>query len=240
MTTKKKWYHHPLFPGSRPALLLVSLFLLLAIFPQFEQGLNASHSEHRLAGLMLHVFFTLILIGSAWIVHDRRRSFIIACVLASPWVILGWLDHFLDFSDPTEGVITLLFAVATLYVTLLQIGFILRAKKIDADLLCRAVAVYLMLGVVWMALYGAVELFNPFSFQADPAALHGAMENGVQRLGASDLLYYSFSTLSTLGMGDITPISPLARSLTLLECVIGPMYMALLLARLVAVYGREK
>lgn len=238
MTTKKKWYHHALFPGSRPALLLLSLFLLLAIYPRFEYGgLNASRSEHHFASLMLHIFFTLILIGSAWIVHDRRRSFVIACLLAGPWVILGWLDHFMDFTDATEGVITLFFAAATLYVAFLQVGFILRAKKVNADLLCRAVAVYLMLGVAWMALYGAAELFVPNSFDAAENALHGMKEG---QIGSSDLLYYSFSTLSTLGMGDIVPLKPIVRSLTLLECVIGPLYMALLLARLVAVYGRER
>lgn len=238
MTTNKKWYHRALFPGSRPALLLVSLFLLVAIYPLFEQeGLNASRAQHHLAGLMLHVFFTLILLGAAWVVHDRRKSFVIICILAGPWIILGWLDHFMDFSDALEGLITLIFAVVTLYVALLQVGFILRTKKIDADLLCRAVAVYLLLGVAWMAFYGTVELFVPYSFDATPSALHGMREG---RISSSDLLYYSFSTLTTLGMGDIAPVKPFARSLTLLECVIGPLYMAILLARLVSVYGREK
>lgn len=234
---KRGWMHRNWFPGSRPALLLVSLFLLLAIYPGFEQGEPvAGMSGHRMSGLVLHILFTLILLGAAWLVHDRRGTFVVSCLLAGPWIVLGWLDHFMDFSNPLEGAVTLFFAATTLYVALSQVRFILRAKKVDADLLCRAVSVYLLLGVAWMALYGATALFVPGSFHADKALLHGP--DGL--LGFSDLLYYSFTTLSTLGMGDIAPVSSFARSLTLLECILGPLYLAILLARLVAMYGRQR
>ena len=85
-------------------------------------------------------------------------------------------------------------------------------------------------------MYGAMSQFLPGSFDAPKSILHGVDH----QIGYSDLLYYSFSTISTLGMGDITPVSSFARSLTILECVIGPLYMAILLARLVSMYGREK
>lgn len=237
MTTQKKWYHRSLFPGSRSALLLVSLFLLLAIYPQFEETSDIGYKTNRyLARVVLYICFTLILLGGAWLVHDRPKTLFVACGLAGPCLILGWVDHVIRFAPATRGFVFLLFAAATLYVALSQIGFILRAKKVDADLLCRAVSVYLMLGVAWMALYGATAQFIPGSFQAAQGVLHGV--DG--KIGFSDHLYYSFSTLSTLGMGDITPMSSFARSLTLLECVIGPLYMAILLARLVAMYGRER
>ncbi|MBN1553594.1 MAG: two pore domain potassium channel family protein [Phycisphaerae bacterium] len=242
MEPKRTWLHRRWFPGSRPASLLVSLFLLLAIYPQFEEMGGTDSTDHQLARLALYICFTLILLAGAWLVHDRPGTLLVACLLAAPCLILGWLDHSLKISDPAtstsyfKGIISLFFAATTLYVALSQVGFILRAKKINADLLCRAVSVYLLLGVAWMALYGATEQFMPGSFQADKSLLHGMKDN----IGFSDHLYYSFSTLSTLGIGDIVPVSSVARSLTLLECVIGPLYLAILLARLVAMYGKEK
>lgn len=217
-------------------LLLASIFLLLAIYPQFEEQAESRQTDHYLARTVLYICFTLILLGGAWLVHDRRITFVIACALAAPCVTLGWLDHVITYSPHMRGSISLLFAAATLYVALSQLGFILRARKIDTDLLCRAVSVYLLLGVAWMALYGAAAQFVPDSFDAPKEILHGP--GGT--IGYSDLLYYSFSTIATLGIGDISPVSSFARSLTILECVIGPLYMAILLARLVSMYGREK
>jgi hypothetical protein len=56
----------------------------------------------------------------------------------------------------------------------------------------------------------------------------------------SDLIYFSYVTLATLGYGDITPISAYARSSAILEAVAGPMYIAVLIARLVGLYGKER
>src|SRR5262249_31801242 len=87
-----------------------------------------------------------------------------------------------------------------------------------------SVAVYLLLGLFWAVSYQLVELLQPGSFSI------GARKSGIdlQQLG-----YFSFTTLTTLGLGDILPVSPLARSLVALEALVGQLFPVILIARLV-------
>ncbi len=225
--------HKRLFPGSRPALLLVSLFSLLAIYPWFESR-STGGQEDWLGGLALHTLFTLVLLGGAWLVHDRRVVFLVACLLGVPGLFLGWWDHWLNMPNWIDGLGALSLAAFILFVALSQIGFILRAPRVTTDVLCRAIAVYLMLGVAWTAMYAATELLIPGSFSAKTVVLHGLRN----QLYWSDLLYFSFCTISTLGPGDIVAESNHARSLVVLECVVGPLYLTVLIARLVAMYRK--
>jgi hypothetical protein len=227
------------FPGSRSALLLTSLFLLLAIYPFFERRTVDplfGHGDRLLAAILVHAIFTLILFGGAWLVHDRPKVFRTACVLGVPWLVFGWVDQAYDLPIWLDAVGDAFFAAFVLFVAVSQVGFVLRARRVTLDVLLRAVSVYLLTGVAWTAMYKTVALLVPGAFHADPGVLHGA--NGQPSWG--DLVYFSFCTLSTLGPGDITAAASYARSLVVLECVIGPLYLAVLLARLVAIYGQER
>lgn len=89
-----------------------------------------------------------------------------------------------------------------------------------------AICVYFMIGLLWALIFSTLELLQPGSFQ---------MPQG-QGTELSHFSYYSYVTLTTLGYGDITPISPPARSLALLEAIMGPLYIAVLIARLVGIH----
>ena len=97
--------------------------------------------------------------------------------------------------------------------------------------ICGAMAVYIILGIVWGELFVLVYLFDPSSFYFQPSSQFGEPP-------VSELLYFSFTTLTTLGVGDILPIHPIARSLTTLEALVGQLYPAVLLARLVTLYHK--
>lgn len=86
-----------------------------------------------------------------------------------------------------------------------------------------AVAVYLLLGLVWANTYELLYLMRPEAFSG---AVGGA--------GPQTWIYYSFVTLTTMGYGDITPVHPIARSLAISEALTGQLYVATTLARLVA------
>ena len=88
--------------------------------------------------------------------------------------------------------------------------------------------VYLTFGVVWAKAYWLVEQFYPGSF----TGLSGTGVVDVQR----DLFYYSYVTLSALGYGDITPVSPEARSLAITESVVGQLYLVVLVAGLLGMH----
>lgn len=89
------------------------------------------------------------------------------------------------------------------------------------------VAAYLLLGIAWAHAYSLVALHNPGAFTGavDPAE------------GPPGFVYFSFVTLTTVGYGDVLPVHPAARSLATLEAVVGPLYLAILLARLVSRAG---
>ena len=102
-----------------------------------------------------------------------------------------------------------------------------RADRVDAELLCGAVGAYLLLGVFWAQTYEIVSFAVPAAFTQPDGA--------VPSQGA--LLYFSFTTLTTTGYGDITAINPVVRMWSIFEAIIGTMYNATVIARLVSLYG---
>jgi len=94
-------------------------------------------------------------------------------------------------------------------------------------LLCGAVGAYLLLGVFWAESYEIISLATPAAF----AGPDGVAPN------ESALLYFSFTTLTTTGYGDITAVNPVVRMWSICEAIIGTMYNATVIARLVSLYG---
>jgi voltage-gated potassium channel Kch len=97
---------------------------------------------------------------------------------------------------------------------------------VDTDHLMAALSAYLLVGVFWGAIYVAVE-------EGIPGSLLAAGSRFPHGMDLSDGIYFSFVTLATLGYGDITPVTPIARGLAVFEAVVGQFYLAVLVARLV-------
>jgi len=122
----------------------------------------------------------------------------------------------------------LLFAV---FVTLSESRSVLKQKAITSETICMAISVYLFLAFVWALLYAIIFQLHPESF----AGL------GAVRVGSSTdfqhifpvLGYFSLTTLSTIGFGDITPLTLQARYAAVAEGITGQFYLAILVARLV-------
>ena len=106
------------------------------------------------------------------------------------------------------------------------IRYSLSSVRIDAEHLCAALSAYLLVGVCWGVIYVAVVRLQPDAmlFAGAPLA-HG--------LGMGDAIYFSFVTLATLGYGDLTPATPVMRGLAVFEAIIGQLYLAIMVARLV-------
>ncbi|MHC4561566.1 MAG: ion channel [Planctomycetota bacterium] len=198
---------------------MISLFLLLLFQPIFQGSL--------FGGLFLSVGFTFIGVSSALSVFKHRRLFIFICFLAIPCVVLNWLTRLVGYTgvlDILTDAMLIPFAGALVVILLANI---LTTPVVTAKTLCRAVSGYILIGLVWASAYELLVLVDP---------------EAIPPLGPdspwADFVYLSFTTLTTLGIGDITPVSPYARSLATVESIVGPMYLAILLARLVAMYRR--
>ena len=120
------------------------------------------------------------------------------------------------------------------FTTWILLRHVMQAKQVDSDTLCGAVSVYLLLGIAWVLLYGVIETVQPGSFNVSSAL------TGDESKAWADLVYYSFVTLTTLGYGDVAPLSPRVRSLAVLEAITGVFYVAILVARLVGLHIAQR
>jgi len=121
--------------------------------------------------------------------------------------------------------------ISTVTVALLR--YVLDRRAITTDKVFGAVAAYVLIALSFASVFGLLQVFEPHAFNA----AHGNGPDG--RLNWSDLMYFSFTVLTSTGFGEITPATPLARALIVLEQVLGVMYVAFLVARLANMYGTQ-
>src|SRR5574341_1212129 len=163
----------------------------------------------------------------------RRRTLIWAIVLVVPALLAQWGNHVWPDLVPSElfrGVGLLFVAFVVLHL----LRFILRAPRVDSEVLCAGIAGYLMLGLLWMLAYVLVGSLVPDSFAFNVGPASG------RAMAGFNALYFSFVTLSNVGFGEIVPVSGVARMLAMTEAIAGLFYVTLLIARLVAIYSTEK
>lgn len=205
------------------ALLLFVLIVYVVVYPALrEAGVRASW----IADFVFPVILLSTLVGAV----ERWRPLIVL-------VALGALALLFDVTllGPSGAARVVLQCSLRIALLLVVIGIILRhvlrSGDITGDKILGAFCAYLLLGLAWGHGYMILEAVQPDSFLLPDSPLAGGDAFGKQQ-GPST--YYSFVTLATLGYGDITPVRPLARSLSVLEAVSGQFYIAVIIAYLVA------
>lgn len=200
-------------------LLICTLGYLIVLFSLTELSIG------RTVG---RFFFSLILVTGVFTMFQQRWLHGLAIVLALSNLVLNWAVEIRP-----EDTLIILNAV----LGLIFLGFLLPMVGVQvfgegpASLhrIRGAIVIYLLLGVTWALLYQVVFLTIPQAFRlaesisgVDPDALH------------RQFVYFSFVTLTTTGYGDIAPVHPVARTLAMLEALMGQLYPAITLARLVS------
>jgi voltage-gated potassium channel len=215
----KKKQHLPLkkiYLG-RFSVLLVSIILLFALRPFLEGFVRIK--------ILTDIFFSLILLSAIYTVSEKRSTFFTGMALAFSYLILIWSTYLV--SVPSVRVLSQLFgAFFTGYILIFILTFIARQQDVTAEVIKAAVCGYFFLGLMWSCIYLFMESFQPGSFQI---AQKGTGDQG-------HFIYFSFITMTTVGYGDTTPISNAARSLAVLEAVMGQLYLAVTIARLVGIH----
>lgn len=176
----------------------------------------------------------LLIIGTLTV---QRRQFVpVAWALAVPALICSWAFYF----EPSRLVLVsgLLFRSAFLLLLLwVVVADIVRKKEVTGDTIAAASCGYFLLGVWWAGVYALMEALKPGSFNL-PAAAADPFADGA--LTSMWFLYFSFVTITTLGYGDVTPASVAAGMIASTEAVVGQLYVAILIARLVAMVSHPK
>ena len=207
---------------SRPdLLLLMSLVLVIVMYPLLDHG---DVQRAILSGLM---FVPLLL---ATVRLSERKGWVWPTVLLMAVTFLaGVVSTF--FPHPT--LVGLKWALLVVFFGLTVYGlfpYLKNARSVTDAHLYTAVSIYLLLGMQWFALYSAIDIFWPGSIQHSGAA---------EAYRRSELLYFSLITLSTIGYGDVVPVSGEVRMLAALEGVTGVLYVAITVALLVSSYKQQ-
>ncbi|OGE23846.1 MAG: hypothetical protein A2V51_03440 [Candidatus Dadabacteria bacterium RBG_19FT_COMBO_40_33] len=159
-------------------------------------------------------------------VAKSRFITVLALAFALVTLVVRWAKIFV----PSAGLATLDTLLLLVFLGMLAVIVlfqVFREGPITIQRISGAVVVYLLLGLMWALAYQLIELQQPGSFNfADAPAIGDTL--------SARLVYFSFVTLTTLGYGDITAVSPVARTLAMLEAVIGQLFPAILIARLVS------
>lgn len=113
---------------------------------------------------------------------------------------------------------------------------VLGREQIDTNLVFAAITVYLLLGVLWAKVYFLEDAFLPNSYRGVTSIDMQNSDLGDGYQAQFDLLYFSFTTLTTLGVGDIVPVHRLAKSLTIAEAIFGQLFIATVMAKLVTIW----
>ena len=181
--------------------------------------------------IRLVAFSSLLAIG-LWSLRKSGRIFSAAVVFVTAGIVLNVLFAYYHQAAflfvSTLAMLAFLSTAAS--VAMKQIAF---DNKLSGNRIVGAVCVYLMLGVIWAILYSLLEAVVPGSFA-------GLTENTTDGGWDPDWVYFSFVTLTTLGYGDILPLSYFARSLAYFEAIVGQFYLAILVAGLVGAYLSER
>lgn len=200
--------------------LLFSLLLLLLLTPFFAATVIGT--------ILVDIAFSAIFLSAVYAVSERKRLFTLTVILAVPLIVARWSNHLLQ-NDAFTLVIKILTLVFLVFTTYLMFAHVLKDEEVTANKICGALSVYLMIGVTWSLLFGVIEGIHPQSFAIADVQGASSPENIL-------FTYYSFVTLTTLGYGDITPLTPVARAFTYVEAVCGQIYLAVLIARLVGLH----
>lgn len=210
----------------RYSMVLVALVSLLIVTPFLHDSPSGV--------MVIRGLFSTLIFALAFSVGRSKVISSGLLILALGWMAISWVGPHISSSGGELALPTITNLLA-LAIIMLAIAFIMSdvlfAKRADFDILSGGVSVYLLIGLAWASLHTLVERTVPGSF------LNLATSSETLTV---DAIYFSLATLTTLGYGDIAPISTMARMLAVLEAVTGVVYLAILIPSLVSLYLRYR
>lgn len=199
--------------------LFLTLVALILLPPFFGDG----------SPLIQKLVWLAVLLAMLWLVTHDRRLMLIGGVFALPVLAISGQSLINEAAVWTLGygifgIIFMLFILSHL------LRFVVVTRRVSGDLIFASLCAYLIIGVIWAYIYLMMALVTPEAFSIDTG-----LEQGYSAL-LRELLYYSYVTLTTLGYGDITPVTPIARSWSAMEAIVGQLYLTVIVARLMGLY----
>ena len=141
-----------------------------------------------------------------------------------------WLKYFIDVSALSiiGEICGILFFAYSIYNI---VKYLFKQKEVTKETICAAVVIYMLMAFMWARAYGLLDLIHPGSFSMPEGHVFG---------DRTVYLYYSFVTITTLGYGDISPLTDKASGLSIIEAVSGQIFLVVLVSWLVGMYVSKR
>jgi hypothetical protein len=199
--------------------LLASILLVFFVGPvAFDYGL--------LSIVNLEILFLVILIFSIFL-HRHDSKLFKVTVVSLIIILINIL-----FFDNNQSISQYFLKILIVSITIVELfREIFKTKIIDSHIISSAISIYVLVGIFWYLLFMFLLMIDPDSFY---------IRNFNPEMVSIDMIYFSFTTLTTLGYGDITPVSYTAKMWSITEAMMGVMFVAVMISRVVSLFGSKK
>jgi hypothetical protein len=212
------------FAGHRFLILFMLLLASVIAFPYMEEGISGYYTLRLLTGGIVAL--------SVYVVSVRRSLTVVAVLLAIPAAVQRLFHP--SLSTGFLPVLTLIFSFTfDVWIVVAIFRRVFSKARITSETIFAALCIYLLNGLTFASIYGLVATLQSKAFLFDPATNVRTIPNRF------DFIYYSFGMMTQLGAAGITAVSDQARSISLLEAILGQLYLAVLISRLVGAYRRD-
>jgi len=203
-------------------ILLILFFVMLAVGPFIrDYGKLRYIFDLVVSGIFLSAMYAVV---------EKTRHLIIAACLAVPMLVSVWLKYFMDVRALSiiGEICGILFFAYSIYNI---VKYLFKQKEVTKETICAAVVIYMLMAFMWARAYRLLDLFHPESF---------SMPEGNVFSDTTVYLYYSFVTITTLGYGDISPLTDKASGLSIIEAVSGQIFLVVLVSWLVGMHVSKR
>ncbi len=210
------WFYKEKF-----TFLLSSLLLYTIAEPFFISFLQKK--------IFINFAFFIILLSAVFAVSSKKTHLIIILIISGLKSLLFCYTLFVSSENLLimDYVLRIIFNACLIFIIG---GYFYKYDNVSRDTISAALICYLLLVRLWSNFYFLIELKFPNSF---------TIAHETIKASPSILNYFSFVTITTLGYGDISPVSPQARNIATLEAFVGQMYVAILIARLITIHTAQ-
>ncbi len=220
-TAPKSTILQALLNSKQRFLILMGLIMALLILGPILERFVAIR-------ILIDLFLTAIVLFMLPMVSHKKRWASIGLLLAVAMTASLWLKYFFKY-ELIAAVSMMIGVLFTVFVTAITLRFIMNSKTVYREIVYAAMLVYLLVAQLWALVYTFLYLIEPASFHLPQ--------------GQGDFLifeYYSFVTLTTLGYGDITPLTKVAKAFSVVEAVVGQLYLVVVVAWFVGMHVSKK
>lgn len=215
----------------RVVYLLALVILVQTIYP-----ITADNSPLGL--IVYQILYGCLLFAGILVASDTPFYTRLLIFLGIAWMVTALVYTFnLKALWAQLASYIVLVAFQTMVINVL-LQFVFRARVVNRDVIYAAVAVYFLLGALFVPIYGLIETY--YFTGTGMNAFSDAQVDPTQPFPWQNLVYYSYATLTTMGYGDVLPLTPWARSMASLEAIIGVLYVTIIMARLVGLYAADE